>query len=345
LQYNVIALIPIAPKVVIRANPLERPQPPTGWVFSFSNSNSCKDLTYNIQSHNFLFNISYSGSESYIYTAPAPFDITDYKFNNARKRKSKHSRRLAFIMQKFGIKSVSMITLTVQFNGVYKSAKEYDIALNRIRRLFSYYGINRITGSELTKKGVKHYHILLDSKDIIKICSSNSFKRFVKSYRFSENDFKAIHSKDKKKKRSYLDIYLARWFAIRWRLGFVDFLFNAKALYVVKYVNESYNNELSFHGRLSYSKEFSKEFKNKTSIVRCGFNNSVVRSVPNFQIPIFFIPAVLKQIKHLIFERLRSEALRSVEKSIYEKYKYYLNNVNFPRFYSAVERLGFLEGY
>jgi hypothetical protein len=37
--------------------------------------------------------------------------------------------------------------------------------------------------------------------------------------------------------------------------------------------------------------------------------------------------------------------LRSVEKSIYEKYKYYLNNVNFPRFYSAVERLGFLEGY
>jgi hypothetical protein len=314
-----------------------------GGFFVFQSS----DLTYNIQSHNFLFNTDYnyifcySGSNTYSNNSSDVFDITDYKFNNARKRKSKHSRRVGYLMHKFNIKSVSMITLTVEFHGVYKSSHDYDVALNRMRRLFSYYGINRITGSEYTLKGVKHYHIIINQLDIIKICSLRSFKRFVKTYKLTDDDLKPIRLS----KRSYLDIYLARWFAKKWRLGFVDFLFNAKALYLVKYVNESYNNELSLHGRVSYSKEFSKEFKNKTSIVRCGFNNSVVRSVPNFQIPIFFIPAVLKQIKHLIFERLRSEALRSLEKSIYEKYKYYLNNVNFPRFYSAVERLGFLEGY
>jgi hypothetical protein len=317
---------------------------PLGGGFFVYNPVPSSDLTYNTHSHNFLFNIdynyifSYSGSNSYTSDI---FDIQDIKFNNVRKRKSKHSRRLGLLMKKYNIKSVSMITLTVEFNGVYKSAREYDIALNRVRRLFSYYGINRITGSELTKKGVKHYHILLDSKDIIKICSSSSFKRFVKTYKFTENDYKAVRSR----KRSYLDIYLARWFAKKWRLGFVDFLFNAKALYLVKYVNESYNNEISFHGRVSYSKEFSKEFKNKTSIVRCGFNNSVVRSVPTFQVPLFFIPAVIKQIKHKFYERLRSEFSRSLYKSMYEKYRYYINRLKIPQFYTALERLGLIDGY
>jgi hypothetical protein len=329
-------------------NPLTRyplPNPIGGGFFVYESSFSSSDLTYNTYSHNFLFNIdfnysfSYSGSDSY-YSSDI-FKVSDYYFLNVRKRKSKHSRRLGLLMHKYNIKSVSMITLTVEFNGVYKSSREYDTALNRIRRVFSYYGINRITGSEFTQKGVKHYHILINSKDILKIVSSSSFKRFVKTYRLSENDLKPVRSG----KRSYLDIYLARWFAKFWRLGFVDFLFNAKALYLVKYVNEDYEGSLSFHGRVSYSREYSQEFKNKSSIVRCGFNNSVVRSVPNFQAPLFFIPAVIKKIKHEFMERLRSEAFRSLYKSLYEKYKYYINRKNIPQFYSAVERLGYLEGY
>jgi hypothetical protein len=350
LRYNKIALIHILAKELIRAEILRTPQPVKGWAFSFSNSNTfsncSNDLTYNSYSHKIPNSIDYncvfsnSGSDTYIYTAPAhSFDISDYKFANVRKRKIKHSHRIAFLMKKYNIQSVSMLTLTVVFDGSYKSARQYDVALNRIRRVFSYYGISKITGSEFTEKGVKHYHIIFDTKDIIKICSSSSFRRFVKTYKLTDNDLKAIKSR----KRSYLEIYIARWFFKKWRLGFCDLELQSKALYVIKYVNETYDGSLSFHGRVSYSKEFASWFKQFTSVVVCGFNNSVLRSVPNFQIPLFFIPALTKINKHKYFERLRAEFSHSIYKSTFEKYKYYLDKINFPDFYNAVERLGLTE--
>lgn len=312
-----------------------------GGFFICLNSPGAYDLTYNSYSHNFLFSVSYSGSDSYVYSVPAPFDIKDFKVANVRKRKSKHSKRLGYIMQKYNIKSVSMITLTVEFNGVYRSSREYDNALNRMRRFFNYYKINRVTGSEFTAKGVKHFHIVIDSEDIKNICSLASFKRFVRSYKLTENDIKAIKSG----KRSYLEVYIARFLYKRWRLGFVDFLYNAKALYLVKYVNEEYDGQLSLHGRLSYSKVYSEEFKNKSSVVRCGFDNSVVRSVPNFQTPLFFLKEANDIMKRKLMRRLRFEFARSRYKYVYEKYKSFLNCENFPSFYEAVERLSLMQGF
>jgi hypothetical protein len=357
LQYNVIALIHTAPKVIIRAPIIIlNPQPPTGWVFSFSNSISSSDLTIKTYSNNFIsdsdyiYSYSYSGSDSdYIYSAKT-WTNTKNKVSasdiiNSKIRKKRHSRKIAEIMNKYNIQSFVMLTLTVVFDGSYKSAREYDTSLSRIRRLFNYYKIPKFTGSENTKKGVRHYHINFDSKDIIKICSSNSFKRFVKTYKFTANDMKAIHSKKKKKKRSYLEILIARWFARVWRLGFCDIQMNTKALYIVKYVNDTYKNKKSTHGRVSYSKEFSKVLRNTTSIVYCGYNNTINKYVPNFQIPIFIIEALKKENKHKFFERLRFLGFRSVYKSIYEKYKEYLNRVDIPQFYMSIERLGLIDGY
>jgi hypothetical protein len=365
LQYNVIALIPNSTKVVIRARPIIilDPQPPTGWVFfisnTISNSNTSSDLTINIYSNNFLSNIdfnysysyiySYSGSDSYIYSAKKwsnkenKISIND--IINSKIRKKRHSRRIAQTMQKFNIQSFAMLTLTVRFDGSYKSAKEYDTALSRIRRRFNYYDIQKFTGSENTKRGVRHYHINFDMNDILKIVSSSSFKRFVRSYRFTENDLKAVHSKNKKKKRSYLEILIARWFARIWKMGFCDLRMNAKALYIVKYVNDTYNNKKSTHGRVSYSKEFAKLFKNSTSITYCGYNNTIIKYIPKFQVPIFFIEALKKENKHKFFERLRFIGFRSLYKSIYEKYKEYINRLDIPDFYYSIERLGLIDGY
>jgi hypothetical protein len=248
-------------------------------------------------------------------------------------------------MQKFNIQSFAMLTLTVAYDGSYKSARQYDASLSKIRQVFNYYGISKFTGSEFTKRGVKHYHINFDMHDIIKICASASFKRFVKTYKFTENDYKAIRSKKKRKKRSYLEILISRWFFKKWRLGFCDLQMNAKALYIVKYVNDSYNNKKSKHGRVSYSKEFSKVLRNTTSLVYCGFNNTINKYVPSFQIPLFFIKGLKELNKHKFFERLRFDGFRAVYKSIYEKYKEYINRVDIPEFYRSIERLGLIDGY
>jgi hypothetical protein len=357
LQYNVIALIPDLSKVVIRApNTIATPQPFTGWAFFISeNSNCSNDLTINIYSKVFLLDIdfnysysyiySYSGSDSYIYSASEWTNkenkISASDIINSKIRKKRHSRKIAQTMKKFNIKAFAMLTLTVVFNGSYKSAREYDTSLSRIRQVFNYYKIPKFTGSENTQKGVRHYHINFDMKDILKICASASFKRFVRSYRFTENDLKAVRSGA----RSYLEIYIARWFYKKWRLGFCDLQMNVKALYIVKYVNDTYNNKKSTHGRVSYSKEFARIFKNSTSIVYCGYNNTINKYVPNFQIPIFFIEGLKQENKHKYFERLRFIAFRSLYKSIYEKYKEYLNRVDIPDFYYSIERLGLIDGY
>jgi hypothetical protein len=325
----------------------------TGGGFFVSNSNSnslsSSDLTINTYSHNFIldigYNYSYSGSDSYIYSASEWTNkenkVSANDLINAKIRKKRHSRKIAQTMKKFNIKAFAMLTLTVVYDGSYRSARQYDVSLNRIRRRFNYYGIPKFTGSEITQRGVRHYHINFDMKDIIKICSSRSFKRFVKTYKFTENDMKAIKSGV----RSYLEVYIARWFAKIWRLGFCDLQMNTKALYIVKYVNDSYSNKKSTHGRVSYSKEFARIFKNSTSIVYCGFNNSINKYVPAFQVPIFFIEALKKINKHKYFERLRFIGFRSLYKSIYEKYKEYLNRVDIPDFYYSIERLGLIDGY
>jgi hypothetical protein len=353
LQYNIVALIPNSTKVVIRA-PIHLSilglQPATGWSFLISeNSNFSNDLTIKTYSNNFIsdsdYIYSYSGSDSYINSANSWTNkenkITEIDVLNSKIRKKRHSRKIAQLMKKFNIKAFAMLTLTVIFDGSYKSAREYDTSLSRIRRRFNYYQIPKFTGSENTQKGVRHYHINFDMKDIIKICSSSSFKRFVRSYRFTENDLKAVRSGA----RSYLEIYIARWFASIWKMGFCDLEMNTKALYIVKYVNDTYNNKKSTHGRVSYSKEFARVLKNTTSIVYCGYNNTINKYVPNFQIPIFIIEALKKENKHLFFERLRFIAFRSVYKSIYEKYKDYINRVDIPDFYYSIERLGLIDGY
>jgi hypothetical protein len=333
------------------SNPL--PNSLGGGLF-FSNSNSLKthDLTFKSYSHNFYlgkysYSFSNNGSDNFDYTdidyyhRRNLFRLSDFNIINAKRRMFKHSRRMAFLIRKFNIKRVAMLTLTVIYDGLYKSPKEYDNALNRIRIFFNYYKINRITGSEFTQKGVKHYHIVFDSKDIIKICSLPSFKRFVKSYKFTDNDMKVIKSG----KRSYLEVYIARFFAKKWRLGFADFEKESKPLYVVKYVNDNYEGQLSLHGRVSYSRAFSRWFSKLTSIAFVLYDNIIERFIPNFQIPIFILQAVNRITKHEFFERLRSEFSRMLYKSYYEKYRYYINRINIPQFYNSAERLGLKEGY
>jgi hypothetical protein len=295
------------------------------------------DLTFNSHSHNFSC-VSSDGSD---YSDRDLFRVSDFKIANAKKRMFKHSRRMAFIITKYNIKRVAMLTLTVKFNGLYKSPKEYDNALNRIRIFFNYYKINRITGSELTLKGVKHYHIVFDSKDIIKICSLRSFKRFVKTYQFTDDDMKVIKSG----KRSYLEVYIARFFFKRWRLGFADFEKESKPLYIVKYVNESYNDEISLHGRVSYSRAFSRWFRKLTSISFILYDNIIKRFIPNFQIPLIFLKEVNKIKKHEYFEYLRGEFRRLPYRYKYEKNKYYDDCENFSDFYEACERLGLSNNY
>jgi hypothetical protein len=236
-------------------------------------------------------------------------------------------------MSKYDIKSVSMLTLTVKFDGSYETSKDYDRSLSRIRRVFSYYGISKITGSEFTKKGVKHYHIIFNSNSIIKICSSNSFKRFVKSYKFTDDDLKAIFSK----KRSYLEIYIARWFAIKWRLGFADFMLEAKALYLLKYVNESYNDEVSLHGRVSYSGQYSSWFHRVSSLVVCGYNNTVVPYKQKFYFPVLFIEGLQKENRLKYLSLSRSIAL----------YRFYQSRIDYlrSRKYLTISELKQLDYY
>jgi hypothetical protein len=67
--------------------------------------------------------------------------------------------------------------------------------------------------------------------------------------------------------------------------------------------------------------------------------------VPSFQIPLFFIKGLKELNKHKFFERLRFDGFRAVYKSIYEKYKEYINRVDIPEFYRSIERLGLIDGY
>jgi hypothetical protein len=310
------------PEQIVRSTSSNKyAEPNIGSVFLSENSPSSYDLTTLSQSNNFF----------------------DYKNDVVKKRKFRHLKRFGFLMKEYDIKAVSMLTLTVQFDGSYETSKEYDCALSRIRRTFNYYGISKITGSEFTKKGVKHYHIIFNSNSIIKICSSKSFKRFVKSYKFTDDDFKAIFSK----KRSYLEIYIARWFATRWRLGFADFMLEAKALYLLKYVNESYNDEVSLHGRVSYSRQYSSWFHSVSSLVVCGYNNSVVPYKQKFYFPVLFIEDLQKEnrLKYLSLSRLIALYRFYQSRIDYLRSRKYLTISELKQLDYYAERLGLLLGY
>jgi hypothetical protein len=122
-------------------------------------------------------------------------------------------------------------------------------------------------------------------------------------------------------KRSYLEIFIARWFAQKWRLGFADFMLEAKALYLLKYVNESYNDEVSLHGRVSYSREYSSWFHRVSSLVVCGYNNSVVPFKQRFYFPVLFIEGLQKvnRLKYLFLTRFLA------------RYKFYQSRIDYLR--------------
>jgi hypothetical protein len=153
---------------------------------------------------------------------------------------------------------------------------------------------------------------------------------------------KAIHSKNKKHKRSFLEIYIARWFATKWRLGFADFEMEGKALYLMKYVNESYDGDVSFHGRISYSKEYSSWFHKVSSFALCGYNNTIVRLKQNFPVPIFFIEGLKKEnrLKYLALERLIAKYNFYVSRVIYLRSLKFLSLRQLKQLDFYIERLG-----
>ena len=257
--------------------------------------------------------------------------------------RSKHLYRMGFIMERFKVKEFAMLTLTVVFDGTYKTSSEYNKALQRVRSKFNYYNkTQKITGSEFTKKGVRHYHLVFPSDWVVNFTATKSFQRFQARYQFTEDDLKAIRSGA----RSYLEVLVARWFAKFWRLGFCDLQLHAKALYLVKYTTKSYKGLTSEHGRISYSRGFSKFFRVLSSITKASYNNTTKRVFKAFQAPFFVIAGLQKQFRRAYLQSLVYRAVQDA----YDVERARRNFINPDKqdkevLYKYVERLGFLLGY
>jgi hypothetical protein len=245
-------------------------------------------------------------------------------------------------MERFKVKEFAMLTLTVVYDGTYKTSSEYNKALQRVRSKFNYYKTQKITGSEFTKHGVRHYHLVFPSDWVVNFTSTKSFQRFMARYQFTEDDLKAIRSGA----RSYLEVLVARWFAKFWRLGFCDLQLHAKALYLIKYTTKSYNGLTSEHGRVSYSRGFSKFFKVLSSITKAGYNNTTRRVFKSFSVPFFIIHGLQDQFRRLYMLSLVYRAVQDAYDIEVER-RNYINPDKHDKdvLYSYVERLGFLLGF
>jgi hypothetical protein len=184
--------------------------------------------------------------------------------------------------------------------------------------------------------------LVFPSDWVVNFTATKSFQRFLSRYEFTEDDLKAIRSGA----RSALEVLVARWFAKFWRLGFCDFEMHAKALYLIKYTTKSYKGLSSEHGRVSYSRGFSKFFKVLSSITKASFNNSTKRVFRPFNVPFFIIHGLQNQFKRLYMLSLVYRALQNA----YDVERARRNYINPDKqdkevLYKYVERLGFLLGF
>ena len=124
-------------------------------------------------------------------------------------------------------------------------------------------------------------------------------------------------------------------------------MLEAKALYLLKYVNESYNDEVSLHGRVSYSGQYSSWFHSVSSLVVCGYNNSVVPYKQKFYFPVLFIEGLQKEnrLKYLSLSRLIALYRFYQSRIDYLRSRKYLTISELRQLDYYAERLGLLLGY
>ena len=272
---------------------------------------------------------------------PVPYEVKieiPHRSKNKEQLKRniwRHKKRFGLIVYKLieneNFKNFTLLTFTSSQH--YKSI-EYNRGMNRVRRVFNYYGVNRINCSEYTENGYKHCHTLISNIDIEKLLQSASFKRFCNSYKLTDDDYKGLQV------RSMQEILFSRWLASKWGLGFVDVLSEAKALYLLEYFKKSYS-------RVSYSGGYKKFYQGLTSLVVIGYNNSVQKIKLKFQVPLFFIKQVVNSARNSYLALSRLLASYRFYQDRYD----YLSSIKFLTasqlkqldYYS--EKLGIILGY
>lgn len=243
-----------------------------------------------------------------------------------------HRKRFGLIVEKLSkqgkLKTFTMITFTMR---EHYDEIEYNHGLNRIRRVFNYYKIGRITTTEFTKQGRKHVHMLITNVEAEKLRSTKSFQRFVKNYKLTDDDIAGLQV------RSLEDILLSRWIASIWKLGFVDVDPGTKAMYLLKYFKKGYS-------RVTYSGKYRKLLRGLTSLVVITWNNQFQRIKPIFLLPLFFIKGVLNSA--------RDSYLRAIRLYRWYQYRYdflkrfhMLKPSQFAMLLAYAERLGLILGY
>lgn len=271
---------------------------------------------------------------------PAPYKMK-IEIPHRSKNKKQLKRRVWMHKKRFGLivyklmqdKKFKDFTLLTYTSSEHYKSIEYNRGVNRNRRLFNYYDVNRINCSEYTENGYKHCHTLISNIDIEKLFQSASFKRFCNSYKLTADDYKGLQV------RSMQEVLLSRWLASKWGLGFVDVLSEAKALYLLEYFKKSYS-------RVSYSGGYKKFYQGFTSLVVIGYNNSIQKIKLKFQVPIFFVKQVVNSARdsYLAMTRLLASYRFYQGRYDYLRHLKFLTALQLKQLDYYTEKLGIILG-